>query len=118
MTHEKRNATVGSTFLGVEDHGIFTFNLELRYGSSSFQGAGNICLGNSKGCHAKTGDLLWEVLRVAGVDRWEKLPGRPVVALIDGGLVRGLESWDGDRSVVFADFLGRATEGADSDDIR
>lgn len=41
--YELRNAKIRHTMLGIEDHGIFTFVLDLDYGGSG-QGAGMYCL--------------------------------------------------------------------------
>lgn len=107
---EAVNAKITSTFLGIEDHGIFTFMLYLDYGHSS-QAAGTLCLGGTSGCHARTGDILRAILEVVGVDSWEKLPGKSIVALKDegwSGLVRGLRSFIGDRQVVWSEFFADA----------
>jgi len=63
------NAMIERTQLGKEGHGIPTFNLQLRWGAS---------------CQAFGGyDLRWwgyrilqRILDIAGVDRWEDLPGK------------------------------------------
>ena len=68
------NATVKSTFLGIEDHGIFTFSIMLDFGSS-VQGFGGPTLTASWG-----GEYLAEVLEAVGVRSWERLPGTNVRA--------------------------------------
>jgi len=90
------NAKISSTFLGIEDHGIFSFTLMLDYGGSG-QGAGQYCLdapmrnkkgdfvkrvGTAKGC-----DVLLEILRTLEVDSWEKLKGVHLRAEHDYGKV-------------------------------
>ena len=83
----ERIAKVTSTFLGFEDHGIFTFNLMLNYGDSG-QGAGSYDL-RGDWCAA----TLQAILRACGVDQWEKIKGRTIIALVDKqgfGLVRGI----------------------------
>lgn len=93
---EIENAKITSTFLGIEDHGIFSFTLMLDYGGSG-QGFGQYCLdtpkknkkgefekreGTAKGC-----DVLLEILRVLEVDSWEKLKGVHLRAEHDYGKV-------------------------------
>lgn len=83
----ERLARVTDTFLGVEDHGIFTAMVHLNYGSST-QGAGSYDL--------RGGDSAYRFIagfcRACGAESWEKLPGKVVYALIEDGLVRGLKS--------------------------
>lgn len=111
MSYEHRNAVISRTFLGVEDHGIFTFNLTLDYGGSG-QGAGSYNL-QSNGHEAKNGfRLLRQIIGIVGAESWESLPGKHVVALIEGGLVRGLAPilLDG-PPVIFAEVLDEGREG-------
>lgn len=78
------NAQIKSTFLGREDHGIFTAFLYLDYGSSS-QGFGGYTLGTlttedkhqyNRGQSCKFGiKFLLQVLDVLEVESWERLPG-------------------------------------------
>lgn len=69
---EIRNARIRKTFLGIEDHGLLTFTLDLDYGGSG-QGFGQYVLGGEFGCKA-----IRAVLETVGVDRWEDLPGKHV----------------------------------------
>lgn len=94
MTYEPVIAKIKSTFLGIEDHGIYTFVLHLDYGGSG-QGYGTISLGSAS--HPDTTGLTFQFLRrilcACGVDSWEKLPGRTVYAVKErgwSGMVRGL----------------------------
>ena len=82
----ERLAEVESTFLGVEDHGIFTGILRLKYGTSSGQGAGTYDLRHSDAGYK----FVANVNRVCGVESWEKVPGSMLIALIQDGFVRGL----------------------------
>lgn len=88
-----KNARIGSTFLGREDHGILTFNLELNYCSSSFQGFGSYALDEydqdkkERVATAYGLECIIEILRVVGVDSWEKLSGKHVRAEVKDGLV-------------------------------
>lgn len=88
MNEETQNAVIGSTMLGWEDHGIFTFYLQLDYGSSG-QGAGGYSLdapmkkdgkfirriGTASGT-----ELLMRVMKVVGVSKWEDLKGKHIRA--------------------------------------
>lgn len=79
-----RNARIDSTWLGREDHGIFTFSLGLDFGDFH-QGYGQYALdgpaeprggarvGTAFGCAAIMG-----VLDVLQVPKWEALVGTPV----------------------------------------
>jgi hypothetical protein len=83
-------ARVESTWLGTEDHGIFTAVLQLDYGTAQ-QGAGSYDLRHSDAAAR----FIAGVLSVAKVESWEKVPGTTLYALIDNGgagLVRGLRS--------------------------
>lgn len=77
---EVKNAKIKSTFFGFEDHGIFTFFLNLEYGSSG-QGAGGYGLGEF------TEKLIQRILLVCGVNSWEELPGKFIRVKADGGRV-------------------------------
>jgi hypothetical protein len=98
---QRKNARITKTMLGWEDHDIFTFLLMLDYGGMG-QGAGQLCLGNSKGVHALTGEMISKILQTVGVDTWEELPGKNVVAIIEDGLVRGIAPILGGKDFIFA----------------
>lgn len=98
-------AKIKSTFLGIEDHGIFTFAIHLDYGGSG-QGYGHICLGSA--AHPDADGLTFRfinrILEACGVDNWEKLPGRTVYAIKEagwGGMVRGLAPLPTEKGVGF-----------------
>lgn len=98
----ERLARIESTFLGTEDHGIFTALITLDYGGAG-QGAGMLDLRHSDAAFR----FVAGVCRVLGVDSWEKVVGRQVFALIDGdgsGMVRGLKGlpFESDATFVFA----------------
>ena len=65
MKATMRNARIRSTFLGREDHGVFTFLLYLDYNGSG-QG-----FGNRVGVKMEHIELVLDTLKV---DSWEKLP--------------------------------------------
>lgn len=85
MDRKIENARIVSTFLGIEDHGIFIAVLHLDYGSTR-QGFG-------------THDLEYEdyqigylrlILEVVGVEKWEDLPGKYIRADHDRTKVYGI----------------------------
>lgn len=104
MDYVERIAKIEDTFLGIEDYGIFTFGLTLNYGDSS-QGCGYLSLGSA--------NILRAVIEACGVDRWEKVKGRTVMALLDndglGGTVKGIKPLPTERGeqVVFSEFVKR-----------
>ena len=68
---ETKNAKIKSTFLGTEDHGIFTANLTLDYGGGGFQDFGSHELK-----YEKYGiEYLERILKTLGIESWEDLPG-------------------------------------------
>lgn len=86
-----RIAKVKDTFLGYEDHGILTIMLSVDYGGSA-QGVGLYDLG-SDSRDAKPGE--WDrwikgVLSACGVSQWEKIKGRTIMVLIEGGLPQAI----------------------------
>lgn len=83
--YERRIARITGIRLGYEDHG-FTAWVDLTYGSGE-QGFGGYDLDSVSMCH----NFITGVIKACGVTHWEKLPGRTVYALLEGGLVRGLE---------------------------
>lgn len=93
-TYTETIAKVESTFLGVEDHGIFTAMVHVSYGGSG-QGIGGYALDTyaeaTKERHGTAYGMEWvrRFLNAAGVDSWEKLPGRTFIVLKDG------DEWSG-----------------------
>lgn len=78
---EVRNARITATTLGVEDHGIFTAFVYLDYGGVA-QGFGGYSFdawdAELERRVARQGfgvEFIRGVLRVAGVEKWEALPG-------------------------------------------
>jgi len=80
---ETENAIIEDTFLGIEDHGIFTYVIHLDYGGSG-QGAGMISLdGYNEKTKKRTGwdgavPMLRSILDVIGARSWEELKGKHV----------------------------------------
>jgi hypothetical protein len=94
---ETKNAKIKSTYLGIEDHGIFTAYLDLDYGGSG-QGFGGMSLdgppgdggeGNRIGS-AYGAEFIMRVLRTLEVGSWEKLPGTHCRALSSWGKVHSI----------------------------
>jgi len=93
---EIRNATIKSTMLGIEDHGIMTFYVHLDYGGVQ-QGFGGWALddkpagrSNKRPGTAFGMECLIRILRVLRADTWESLRGKPCRARIEGGLVKSI----------------------------
>lgn len=80
--------TVGQTFLGFEDHGLFTFNLDFSFYPSSGQGFGYRIIQDTL--------VIKNILRVMNVTEWSVLKGRQAYVLRSsrGGLIDGLLSFD------------------------
>ena len=110
MDLEEKIAKITSTYLGYEDHGIFTAWVQLDYGGSA-QGAGGYMLDyyneESKGRDGrKEGiEFIAGVLAATGVRSWEEVAGRTVLALIEGrgfgGKVLGLKPLPTERGSEF-----------------
>ena len=87
------NARIRSTHLGYEDHGIFTFLLDLDYGGAG-QGFGTYALDEHDGKRrvgtASGMGIIIEILKVVGVEKWEDLPGKYVRADAEHIKVHGI----------------------------
>ena len=85
MEKRVRNGVIGSTFLGIEDHGMLTFTLHIDYGSSG-QGFGQVIMdGYDEDLGERIGSgfgttCIRRILETLEVDKWEKLPKTPVRA--------------------------------------
>ncbi len=89
MEYETRNAVIEKTFLGVEEHGCFSFSLCLDYGNCS-QVAGRWTLdGPVRDEHGKFMgrkgigkgvDIIKRICELAGVESWEELKGKHIRA--------------------------------------
>lgn len=85
MTSKIENAKIVRTFLGKEDHDIFTCILTLDFGGT-MQGFGLHSLKfESYGI-----EYLERILKVVGVDSWEKLPGQYIRADHEHTKVNGI----------------------------
>lgn len=101
--NETRIAKIRATHLGEEDHGIMTAYVHLDYGNGSgmSQSFGGYALDNplrdAQGKFirrvgtAEGMELVFAIIRACGVDCWEQVKGRTVMAVIEDGMVRGLQ---------------------------
>ncbi|PZR55273.1 hypothetical protein DNL40_02565 [Xylanimonas oleitrophica] len=93
-TYGGQVGTIESTTFGTTDHGIVTAMLHVKFDGGGI-GVGGMVLdtprkdevGKSLGREGSAYglDLLMWIMRTVGVDRWEKLPGKQVIVLFDGG---------------------------------
>lgn len=105
-TYQVELATIKSTWIGTEDHGIFTVSLDLEYSGGSFQGLGHLSAGQD-------GEYLGKVVKaildtIGGYANWESLKGVKVYALREegwNGMIRGLLSLDQQRVVIFKELF-------------
>ena len=85
----KKLARIESTFLGIEDHGILTSWLDVKYEEGGNQGVGMYSFDqrdkDSKKIIGHPSAAIWlrNVLEVAGVDEWDKLPGKMLYVLTE-----------------------------------
>lgn len=87
-TYDGQYMTIRRTTLGIEDHGILTAWLHLEGGScgQGFGGRGMDKPNGDRGPRVGSSygtDYILQILRVVGVDSWEKLSGQQVIALRD-----------------------------------
>jgi hypothetical protein len=88
------NAEIRSTFLGIEDHGLFTCNLALR-GESWGQGFGGYTLDEwSPEERRRKGtayglEFIKGILGCLEIEEWEKLPGTALrIERKDGRIIK------------------------------
>jgi hypothetical protein len=95
MSARIENARITDTFLGIEGHGMFTFIIQLDFKEWS-QAFGTYAIDTfntetkQRDPSAVAGYAIARILKIAGVDQWEKLEGRYVRAKIEGGMVRAI----------------------------
>jgi len=116
---ESKNATITSTMLGKEDHGIFTFVLHLDYGGSG-QGAGTYALSYG-GYDEKEkfvpymGELLWRIMDTVGVRTWEDLRGEHIRVKADHCKVHAIGNFLRDKWLDFEEFFNAHMESNEQD---
>lgn len=103
-------AKIESTFLGYEDHGIFTAMLHCDFGGSG-QGIGGFSLDSyEEEKKRRVGsafgiDFIARTLEVCGVDSWEKVKGRTIFVLREsdswGAKVLGIQSLPTEGKAIF-----------------
>lgn len=84
-------ATIKSTTLGIEDHGIMTANLHCEWPGGGVS-VGGYCLDSPNGKPSpdfkREGtafglDHIMQIMDTVGVYSWEKIPGKQVIVLFD-----------------------------------
>jgi hypothetical protein len=116
-TYSGELATIKSTALGWEDHGILTVMLHCEWPGAGI-GVGGYCLDESTGKpdYGRRGtayglDHLMRVMETVGASRWEALPGKHVIVLFDaepgkstwGGTACGIAHALEDKVLIFKD---------------
>lgn len=87
MSSEILNARISTTFLGYEDHGIFTLYLTLEMDGAGIVIGGyalDTWNGTERTGTAKGMNLLAKLLQVVGVSTWEELPNQPIRVVSNG----------------------------------
>lgn len=78
---EAKNAKITGTMLGIEDHGILTYMINMDYGGSG-QGAGGYCMDTYDESQKKRvgtpllASHLLQIFKTLEVTKWEDLPGK------------------------------------------
>lgn len=86
------NARITKTFLGLEDHGMFVFNITVDYGGSQ-QGYQRVWWPSD------LGPKINKIFQAAGVCSWEELPGKYIKVDVRDGLIYSIghilkDQWD------------------------
>jgi hypothetical protein len=102
MNKEIENAMIEEVFLGIEDHGIPAININCCMGSTR-QGTG--CYDIRKMDLAKA---LVALFTIAGVDSWDKLPGKPIRVKRQDGMIKKLGHFMEDSWMDFKDFYPKS----------
>jgi hypothetical protein len=88
------NGKIHSTMLGIEDHGIMTFFVNIDFGGSG-QGFGGYALDGKAGQvgHSKSIQAIRKILQTVDVTQWEDLKGKYVRVRKDkeyGGTIKAI----------------------------
>ncbi|MFA7067194.1 MAG: hypothetical protein WC199_10460 [Dysgonamonadaceae bacterium] len=96
---KKEIGIITDTFLGHEDHGIFTFVLHINFGSSG-QGFGTYCLSHRSHdddivhYHPIIGEAIAKICAAVGARSWEELKNKVVCVTRDreSGMIVSVEA--------------------------
>lgn len=94
------NAKITGARIFIEDHGMLTFYIDVRYDGCSYQGFGGYDLRGPK-----TGKLIEKILTTLEVDDWSKLKGQAVRVRIENGLIRAMGHFLENKWIVPAEIL-------------
>lgn len=123
-------AKIKDTFLGVEDHGVFTFILDVEYDSGMSQGVGTMILDKPEfenpeeqtGYKSRHGtafgmEMIMQVIKAVGVKNWEELKGKNIWVLTEDDTfgdrpigIQGTFDPGGKRKVMFEDVVNMYKE--------
>ena len=98
------NVKITRTMLGIEDHGIFTFELEVVR-DNLFRSIGMYALHGreDKWCSLK---LINDILVTVGVSTWEELPGKFIrIEISDGNKVTGIGNITSTKWLDFREYF-------------
>jgi hypothetical protein len=109
---------VDDSFIGIEDHGVFSINLNFDFRSTG-QGLGHRCIATSReqpdGTYKMIGtavgcDYIIRLMEVLGVREWKEVVGQRVYCLRDGtsfGSILGLANVDDPAGsyIIFAPYF-------------
>lgn len=112
VTYHGTLAKIDKTMLGYEDHGVLTAYLHCSWPSGGV-GVGGYNLDRyreNEGTRVATAyglDQLAQMMKTAGVDSWEKLPGRQVIVLFEGdawgGTAKGIAGTQNGKVLILAE---------------
>lgn len=99
------NVKIIKTLLGLEDHGIFTFGIEVEGDHNLFRRIGMYALHGrgDKWCSLK---LINDILVTVGVSTWEELPGKFIrIKVSDDNKVTGIGNIVSTRWLDFKEYF-------------
>ena len=104
VEYQVHTVTIKDTFIGTEDHGIFTCTLHLDGG-----------VGGSLPLPMGVKDFagyLKAIIRVTGAESWEKQKGKQVLMLSERMVIKGIASLDGERHFILDEYFTDQKETA------